>query len=347
MHMVSQSVPADAPAELCLRFPCSACQGLLFIPVSQLTRTSKDRCPACKQQVTFPSLNDQVAGYKQVVSSGPLQPIPCPSCRKALQVGREIPGTTRQCPACRAKLTMTFVAAPADSVKPRPAVPEAPETTEPPRSTFEPRRAAKPSPPPAPDKSKPRKPSNERSKAVSPAADRSHAPDFGFKQSEPVEIASLVTEPQPIVYGGQSAEVTSRRGLFDFSRSSRTLWWTLYIFFYIGLPILAWVMFVFSVNFSTSNEDKIFFGILAGLACPWLSFGWFPSRYLASHVAAQLITHFQCPGCGEDHPARAQWKCSCGFSDYREMHGLLFRCPRCRKGMGYLDCERCGVTMII
>lgn len=183
-----QSKNRAAPA-LCLRFHCTICGEMLSVPVDQLEKFRRDKCPACKRVVEFPRIAEGVEGYEQVIANGEKRTIDCPNCKKPLKVGREWPGATRQCLLCGTPLTLRFVPEPSkpQSAQPPPDVKAEPSPRHAPRPDNQ---ATRTSPAPAvksasadSPETQPRESRSARSEASSnrttPACSRSSSESAG------------------------------------------------------------------------------------------------------------------------------------------------------------------------
>lgn len=132
----------------------------------------------------------------------------------------------------------------------------------------------------------------------------------------------------------------NRRGLTLFT-SPRRAFWVIYLIVQFG-P-LFFGMFGAAVTGAWS-----FFGPIVGMGGMWIFPFWWVCRWFTWRMLVPLfVSSIRCPHCHEEYPAVSRWSCSCGYTDYRDRHILRFKCPKCRHGMQYLDCERCDATIIL
>lgn len=136
--------------------------------------------------------------------------------------------------------------------------------------------------------------------------------------------------PQPLIYQGQSASAATGGGFFDISSSPRLVWYASYWLLWLGPPVMSCGLFVLSFG----TENMILTIPLGLLSWGWLLIGWRVSRFLADVVTSIFISTLCCPGCGEHHQAVSRWSCGCGYTDHRERHVMMFRCPKCGGTLG-------------
>jgi hypothetical protein len=118
----------------------------------------------------------------------------------------------------------------------------------------------------------------------------------------------------------------------------RTLRYSVYFGGWLGPPLLLLLPILWG--------DWGFCCPFICLGLPWYTLGHWPMRWLTPLVVSMFITKLRCPGCHEVYSPVNQWNCSCGYHDFRIRNVFLFRCPKCRNRIGWMQCERCETTIM-
>lgn len=87
-----------------------------------------------------------------------------------------------------------------------------------------------------------------------------------------------------------------------------------------------------------------------GLLCVGFALSWFPfaiGHFFARAFTTVLCHAIQCPGCQLVYPAKAIWRCGCGFQPHYEQHILNAKCKLCTKYIGHVTCDHCGTTIFV
>jgi len=123
-------------------------------------------------------------------------------------------------------------------------------------------------------------------------------------------------------------------------RVARRMFWRMYG----GGLVVTFVVFVVLLWYSERTDSPALHEASGYPFAVWLLVGWwFTNRVLLP----LLIRSIRCPHCGEEYECVAQWRCSCGYQDHRERHLLRFKCPMCKKRLGWTECLRCRTTILI
>jgi hypothetical protein len=67
---------------------------------------------------------------------------------------------------------------------------------------------------------------------------------------------------------------------------------------------------------------------------------------LPNFLELKLFQEAECSFCGQRFELTGTWSCRCGFVTWEPRYAL-FPCPHCKGVFEWLDCPRCGASIVV